>query len=85
MKKEINNFKCVQPFQRVTFRNNEITPCCASFSSLLKIGDLKKGTIHDAWHSPRMVQLREMHKKGEHYKNIICKKCIDGMYPVAKN
>ena len=85
VKKEINNFKCVQPFQRVTFRNNEITPCCASFSSLLKIGDLKTGTIHDAWHSPGMVQLREMHKKGEHYKNIICKKCVDGMYPVAKN
>ena len=85
VKEETKNFNCVQPFQRVTIRNNEITPCCASFSPLLKIGDLNKGTIHDAWHSSKMIKLREMHKKGEHYKNIICKKCVDGMYPIIKN
>jgi len=43
---------------------------------------LQKEEVNRCW---IMVQLREMHKKGEHYKNIICKKCVDEMYPVIKN
>ena len=78
------DFNCVQPFHRVVIRNNDITPCCAVYSSELKIGDLKFNSIYDAWHSKEMKKLRALHKKGEYYKNDTCKKCVNSMYPLKK-
>ena len=78
------DFNCVQPFHRVVIRNNDITPCCAVYSSELKIGDLKFNSIYDAWHSKEMKKLRALHKKGEYYKNDTCKKCVNSMYPLMK-
>ena len=78
---EFSGFKCVQPFQRVVIKNSEITPCCTMFSSRLKIGDTRKGAIYDAWHSEEMNELRDLHRKGEWYKNEICKQCVNLMYP----
>ena len=78
------DFNCVQPFHRVVIRNNDITPCCAVYSSELKIGDLRFNSIYDAWHSKEMKKLRALHKKGEYYKNDTCKKCVNSMYPLMK-
>ena len=80
----MDSFICVQPFDRVVIRNNDITPCCAVYSSKLKIGDLRFNSIYNAWHSKEMNELRDMHKKGEYYKNDTCKKCVNSMYPVKK-
>lgn len=79
--KEFSGFRCPQPFQRVTIKNSEITPCCAMFSTKLKIGDLRSDSIHKAWNSVEMIELREMHRKGEWYKNKICRQCVNLIYP----
>ena len=73
-------FKCPQPFQRVVIRNHDITPCCAMFSSKLKIGELGKQNIYEVWHSDQMKRLREINKNGEYFKNDICKKCVNLVY-----
>jgi radical SAM protein with 4Fe4S-binding SPASM domain len=80
-KKEFKGFKCPQPFQRVTIRNSEITPCCAMFSSRIKIGDVSKDTIYNSWNSEKMKELRHIHENGEWYKNDICRMCVNLIYP----
>lgn len=77
------NFMCPQPFQRVVIRNYDITPCCVVFSSRLKIGDLRHDTIHKAWHSPLMNELRALHRKGQYARNPVCHKCVGLIYPSA--
>lgn len=77
----INEFHCVQPFQRIMIRNESITPCCVSFNKDLTLGKLGEMTIHEAWHSKKMNELREMHKNGEYFKNKTCKDCVEAIYP----
>ena len=48
----------------------------------MKLGSIRDTKIYDAWHSPKMNEIREIHKKGEHYKNKTCKDCVDLIYPV---
>lgn len=40
---------------------------------------LKKRSISESWHSEEMKQIRELHKKGEYYKNEVCKVCVNSM------
>ncbi len=84
-KKDFKGFRCPQPFQRVTIRNSEITPCCAMFSSRLKMGDVSKDTIYDSWNSKTMKDLQSLHEKGEWYKNDICRMCVNLIYPESKS
>ena len=36
MKKPVEKFHCVQPYQRLTFRNEFMYPCCVNFNKDLK-------------------------------------------------
>ena len=78
-------FRCPQPFQRVVTRNLDITPCCSTFSSSLKVGDLNNDTIYKAWHSNEINELRDLHKNGEWYKNDICKQCVNLISSASRN
>jgi len=84
IKKRLKNFKCPQPFQRVVVRNKDITPCCAMFSSKIKIGEIGKDSIFKAWNSSAMKRLRMLHKNGDYKKNKICSKCVELIYPIKK-
>ena len=76
MKKE---FKCQQPWQRFYIHNTgQVCPCCAFFNSELSVGNVKDKTIYEMWNSPRMKDLRNIHKKGEFWKDEWCKKCVMG-------
>ena len=77
----VNEFHCVQPFQRIMIRNESITPCCVSFNKDLTLGNIKNMTIHEAWHSEKMKNIRQIHLKGEYYKNKTCKDCVESIYP----
>jgi MoaA/NifB/PqqE/SkfB family radical SAM enzyme len=81
---EFTGFKCPQPFQRLVLRNQDITPCCAWYSRELSLGSANKITLHKAWNSELMNNLREIHRKGEWYKNDVCKMCVELNYPAAK-
>tara|TARA_B100000315_G_scaffold104423_1_gene95797 strand:+ start:435 stop:1478 length:1044 start_codon:yes stop_codon:yes gene_type:complete len=83
-KQFFGGFRCPQPFQRVTIRNSEITPCCSMFSSALKIGDVNNDTIYKAWHSKEMKELRLIHREGKWYKNNICRQCVNLIYPASR-
>ena len=80
----LDSFKCVQPFQRMMFRNEFMYPCCVSFNNDLKLGSIKDLSIHEAWHSKKMNEIREIHKSGEYYKNKTCKDCVNLIYPPNK-
>ena len=78
----INEFKCVQPFQRVVIKNQSIAPCCVSFNKNLIIGSIgKKDSIYNAWHSDKMNKIRELHKNGEFYLDKTCNDCVNLIYP----
>ena len=38
--------------------------------------ELKNQSISDAWNNSLINHLRELHKKGEYYKNSICNECV---------
>jgi radical SAM protein with 4Fe4S-binding SPASM domain len=79
--KPVEKFHCVQPYQRLTFRNEYMYPCCVSFNKDLKLGSIKTDTIYNAWNSKKMNELRELHKKGDYSKNKTCKDCVNLIYP----
>ena len=81
VEKKLDNFKCVQPYQRLTFRNEFMYPCCVSFNKDLNLGSINNTSIYDAWNSKKMSEIRKLHKKGEFFKNETCNKCVDLIYP----
>ena len=76
-----DKFNCVQPYQRLVIKNQLIYPCCVTFNKDLVLGSINKTKIYDAWHSPKMNELREIHKLGDYKKDKTCKTCVDLIYP----
>lgn len=74
-------FRCVQPFQRVVIRNQNITPCCANDGVDLSIGDLRFTSIYEAWNSASMTNLRKLHFNNNFKDNPICNACVNAIYP----
>ena len=62
-------------------KNDKIGPCCVSFNKDLILGSIHTSTIYDAWHSKKMKNIREMHKRGEYYLNKTCSDCVNLYYP----
>ena len=85
LEKPLDKFNCVQPFQRLVIKNQNIYPCCVSFNKDLVLGSIKNTKIYDAWHSPKMNKLREIHKKGEYKIDKTCETCVDLIYPPKLN
>jgi len=77
----INEFKCVQPYQRVMIKNDKIGPCCVSFNKDLILGSIHSSSIHEAWHSKKMIKIRQLHKEGKYYLNKTCSDCVNLYYP----
>ena len=80
----ITEFKCVQPFQRVVISNQTIAPCCVNFNKDITIGKLGVDTIHEAWHSKKMNEIRNLHKEGKFYLDKTCKDCVNLIFPNNK-
>ena len=80
----IDEFKCVQPFQRVVIKNDKIGPCCVSFNKNLILGSIHSTKIYDAWHSEKMNNIRQMHKEGKFYLDKTCSDCVNLIYPTNK-
>ena len=79
--KDHKPFRCYAPWETPTVEENgKIAPCLKPVREHNKdfyIGDISKGdTIKKAWRSPKMEKLREMHLKGEWYKNNMCRTCV---------
>jgi len=71
-------FHCPEPFKRMTLRGNgDVLPCCSFYGVDLVAGNWKNESLKKIWNGKKMKELREIHKKGEFYKNKVCKNCIE--------
>ena len=43
----------------------------------LVVGNWKGNSLKDIWNNNKMRELREIHKRGEYFKNDVCKSCIE--------
>lgn len=70
------DFRCAQPWQRLYIRGNgDVTPCCAMFSSYLKLGNIRERSLHALWNDPQAKALRRLHAEGRYRENAVCLKC----------
>lgn len=71
------NFHCEQPWQRVYIKNNgEVCPCCTFFNEELSLGNISQNSIFELWNTPKMKNLRQLHKEGRFYENPWCLSCV---------
>jgi len=76
---EKKDYKCSFPFkQLVVDARGRILPCCCMNGIDLQIGHIDTMTLKEAWTTPKIQELRELHKNGDYKTNPICKRCIDG-------
>jgi len=77
--KKIEGFHCSFPFKQLVINNElDVLPCCTFWGEYMPVGSIKNKSISEIWNEDKMKSLREMHKKGEYWKNEICKKCVEG-------
>ena len=76
--KKHKQFKCVDPWRRLSVRaNGDILPCCAFSGELLRLGNIRSMTIEQAWRSPKMQEIRE---GIIHDSSPVCSICQRGIY-----
>jgi len=72
----VHEFRCQQPNQRLYIKGNgDVTPCCAMFSSYLKLGSIHEQSLSELWNSKAAKDLRKLHAEGRYKENPICLKC----------
>lgn len=68
---------CQFPFKQLVVANDgSILPCCKLYGRKLSLGNIADTTLKQAWDSPKMKNLREIHKSGEWRNHEICRACI---------
>jgi radical SAM protein with 4Fe4S-binding SPASM domain len=55
--------------------DGSVTVCCIDYDGRLRIGNVEKDSLRDLWFSPRMNEMREIHRLREFAKIPICSKC----------
>jgi radical SAM protein with 4Fe4S-binding SPASM domain len=72
-------FRCSFPFKLVVIDSaGHILPCCTFSGREMPIGDIRTGTVGEAWRSERMVELRRIHRESLWESNPVCRHCIKG-------
>lgn len=73
-------FRCPEPFKRLNLRSDgSVLPCCSFYAVDLLVGNWKKQTLAEIWNSPKMTELRDIHRTGDYQKNPVCKSCIENV------
>lgn len=74
----IDEFSCPQIYERLVIGADGIAAMCTNDEENLQyIGDARKQTIHEIWHSAELNAVRETHKeKGGFKKLAVCRKCF---------
>jgi radical SAM protein with 4Fe4S-binding SPASM domain len=72
-------FRCSFPFKQLVVNSaGDILPCCTMHGLKLKIGNIKKVSLRQAWSSPVITNLRLLHREGNYRMNPVCQYCHDG-------
>lgn len=74
----IENFYCPQHYQRLIIgADGRAIMCTNDEENTQYIGNAHSESIYEIWHSDRLTQLREIHKKRAGFKNIpVCNSCF---------
>ena len=77
-------FHCSLPWEMpIIDIEGNVIPCGSPIREHSKdfiLGNLNKGdTIKSCWNGDKMKALREIHEKGEFYKNPVCRVCVKGL------
>jgi len=77
-------FHCSLPWEMlVVDAEGNVVPCGSPIREHNKeflLGNLEKGdTLASCWNGPKVQALRELHRKGEWYKNPVCRVCVKSM------
>ena len=77
-------FHCTQPWENnVIDIDGNMIPCgqpVRGHTEDFILGNLNKGdTIESCWNSDKMNSLKTLHKKGEWYKNPMCRSCVKAL------
>lgn len=73
---KVKNFKCPDPWQRMSlFVNGDLFPCCSDFGRLDPIGNISDQSVEQAWKSDRARELRKLHIEGRWRDNPVCRRC----------
>jgi radical SAM protein with 4Fe4S-binding SPASM domain len=77
-------FHCSMPWEMpVIDAQGSVVPCGMPVREHTKdfiLGNLNEGdTIKSCWNGEKMAALRELHQKGEWYKNPMCRVCVKTM------
>jgi MoaA/NifB/PqqE/SkfB family radical SAM enzyme len=52
-------------------------PCCRDYDNHEVLGDVNTQSLMDIWNSPRFMELRGEHLRGEYAKSALCAKCVE--------
>jgi len=75
----VDMFRCAFPFKMVDIDSSgEILPCCTFNGRSMPLGHIDEITIEDAWNSPAMKALKELHQAGRYRDNPVCRHCVLG-------
>ncbi len=69
-------FACADLWHRIIIgADGEIAVCCVDHSASCNIGNIKDMTIKEAWNSPRLKEIRDLHQNMRWFDVDICKGC----------
>ena len=67
---------CTQPWQRIVVDwKGNIYPCCSDYLEKMFLGNINYTTIHEAWHSKEMNDLRESLARFGRHGHLLCYNC----------
>lgn len=74
---EKERVSCQQLWQRLSILwDGKVTVCCNDYNGFLTLGNYGESSLTDYWHSKKLNNLRQKHKKHD-FSNIICRKCTE--------
>jgi radical SAM protein with 4Fe4S-binding SPASM domain len=72
----VTDFRCHQPWLRLTIRyDGRVLPCCSFYAERLVIGDMRQQSCKEIWNSRPLRELQDLHTRGQYEKNAVCLEC----------
>lgn len=67
---------CMNPFLSVSIQSQgHVTPCCFAWGDDVIYGDIKHQSLHEIWHSEKVINLRQAHRLITANLPEMCKRC----------
>lgn len=73
----IDGFSCPQQYQRLVIGADGLVMKCSNDEENREvIGDIRKETVHEVWHGPKMQAVRDLHGRHNGFmESAVCRKC----------